>query len=213
MKTILLTGFEAFGGEKINPSLEIAKALDERETETYKIVSFELPCVFGEAIDQLRLALQEVKPDIVICVGQAGGRSDLSIERIAINIDDAGIPDNKGNQPIDEPIIKEGPAAFWSSLPIKAIVKHLRDAGLPASVSQTAGTYVCNHVFYGLMHEIRKSSIRGGFIHIPFLPEQIQTRPLMASLPLNEMIRGIEIAIQVSVGYEQDLLLEGGQTH
>ncbi|MDQ0416444.1 pyroglutamyl-peptidase [Croceifilum oryzae] len=213
MKAILLTGFEPFGGEKINPSLEIAKALDGKETETYKINSRELPCVFGEAIDQLRLAIQEVKPDLVVCVGQAGGRPDLSIERVAINVDDARIPDNKGNQPIDKPIIQEGPVAYWSSLPIKAIVKHLRDAGLPASVSQTAGTYVCNHVFYGLMHEIRQSSIRGGFIHIPFLPEQIQTRPHMASLSLDDMIRGIETAIQVSVDYEQDLLLEGGQTH
>ncbi|SFX25959.1 pyroglutamyl-peptidase [Thermoactinomyces sp. DSM 45891] len=213
MKTILLTGFEPFGGDKINPSIEIAKVLDGRETETYKIVSRELPCVFGEAIDQLSLALQEVKPDLVICVGQAGGRPDLSIERVAINVDDARIPDNNGNQPIDEPIIAAGPVAYWSRLPIKAIVKHLRDAGLPASVSQTAGTYVCNHVFYGLLHEIRQSSIRGGFIHIPFLPEQIQARPQMASLSLDDMVRGIEIAIQVSVDYEQDLRLENGQTH
>lgn len=213
MKRVLLTGFEPFGGENINPSLEIAKVLDRKETIEYKIFSRELPCVFENAIQQLKEAIQEIQPDLVLCIGQAGGRPDLSIERVAINIDDARIPDNQGNQPIDKPIIQSGPVAYWSSLPIKAIVKHLRDAGLPASISQTAGTYVCNHVFYGLMHEIQHSHIRGGFIHIPFLPEQTKDRPTTASLSLDEMVRGIEIAIKVSVTYEKDLLIEGGQTH
>lgn len=213
MKKILLTGFEPFGGEKINPSLEIAKILDGKETAKYKIFSRKLPCVFREAIQQLKVAIQEIQPDLVLCIGQAGGRSDLSIERIAINVDDARIPDNRGNQPIDEPIVQGGPVAYWSSLPIKAIVKHLRDAGLPASISQTAGTYVCNHVFYGLMHEIQHSNIRGGFIHIPFLPEQTKERPQTASLTLDQMVHGITIAIEVSATFEKDLLIEGGQTH
>lgn len=213
MKKVLLTGFEPFGGEEINPSLEIAKILNEKETAEYKIFSRKLPCVFGDAIQQLKAVIQEIQPDLVLCVGQAGGRPELSIERVAINIDDARIPDNKGNQPIDVPIISGGPVAYWSSLPIKAIVKHLHEAGLPASISQTAGTYVCNHVFYGLMHEIQQSDIRGGFIHIPFLPEQTKERPQTASLELKDMVRGIEIAIQVSTAYEEDLIIEGGQTH
>jgi pyroglutamyl-peptidase len=162
--------------------------------------------VIGEAVAR-------IKPAVVIAVGQAGGRVDLSVERVAINVDDASILDNALRQPVDEAIVPGGPAAYFSTLPIKAIVAALRAAGLPASVSQTAGTFVCNHVFYGLMHATAGSAVRAGFIHIPYLPEQAAAHPGAASMALAEMVRGLKIAVEVAVNTGQDVRLSGGQTH
>jgi pyroglutamyl-peptidase len=211
MKTILLTGFEPFGGEAINPSGEIARALDGRMLGKRRVVGAVLPCVFGAAARELRRLVRSARPELVICLGQAGGRAEITPERVAINVDDARLPDNAGAQPVDAAIAARGPAAYWSTLPIKAIVATLRDHGIPAAVSQTAGTFVCNHVFYGLMQTLRRQrGVRGGFIHVPFLPEQTTTQP---SLPLATMIRAVELAIETALVVRRDVRQSGGQTH
>lgn len=202
MKTVLLTGFEPFGGETRNPSQEIAAALHGRTIAQRKIVGAVLPCVFGDAIAELRREIRRHQPQVVIATGQGGGRPDITPERVALNIDDARIPDNAGVQPMDRPIIRGAPAAFWSTLPIKAIVAALHEQRVPASVSESAGTFVCNHVFYGLMHALRRrTGVRGGFIHLPFLPEQVKhSEP---SLPLATMVEAIALAIAVSLRTRQ----------
>jgi pyroglutamyl-peptidase len=211
MKTVLLTGFEPFGGESLNPSEEITRLLHGTIVARHTVVGGLLPCVFGAAIKELKHLIKVHAPALVVCVGQAGGRAEVTPERIAINVDDARLPDNAGQEPVDRPIVKAGPAAYWSTLPIKAIVKELRKRGIPAAVSQTAGTYVCNHVFYGLMHELRgQQRVRGGFIHVPFLPEQTADQ---ASLPLETMTRAVAAAIEVSLLRRRDLRQAGGATH
>ena len=210
--TILLTGFEPFGGETVNPSWEVARRLDGELVAGARIVARALPCVFGQSLAVLAEALAELRPLLVLALGQAGGRCDLSLERVAINVDDARIVDNAGAQPIDEPVVTGGPAAYFSSLPIKAIVAGLRAAGLPASVSQTAGTFVCNHVFYGLQHQLVGSAVRGGFMHIPYLPEQAALHAGQPSLPLQTLMDGVRMALQLAMAYPQDLRLNGGAT-
>ncbi len=171
---ILLTGFEPFGGEATNPSwLAAQQAAELLTADGRDAVAVELPCEFGRSIDVLDAALEQFQPGIVVCVGQAGGRERISVERVAINVDDARIPDNAGRQPIDEPVVAQGPAAYFSSLPIKACRAALVREEIPVEVSQTAGTYVCNHIFYGLMHLlVQRAETRGGFIHVPFSTEQ-----------------------------------------
>lgn len=215
MKTVLLTGFEPFGGEDINPAWEVAKQLNEKEFGEYKIVSKQVPTVFHKSIQILQSYIDEFEPAIIICIGQAGGRADITVERIAINIDDARIADNEGNQPVDIPVIEEGPVAYWSTLPLKAIVKKLRAEGIPASVSQTAGTFVCNHLFYGLMHVLAKSEneARGGFVHIPFLPEQASNHSGQPSMSLSTITKGIALLIEVALEVEKDIVECGGATH
>ena len=159
-------------------------------------------------------AVRQHQPKVVIAVGQAGGRTDMTPERVAINLDDARIADNAGKQPIDRPIQKLGPAAFFSTLPVKAITAALAKAGLPASVSHTAGTFICNHVFYGLMAMQAEHGIaRCGFIHIPFLPEQAALRSGQPSMALADMVRGLRIAVEVSVRQKRDVRTVGGTTH
>jgi len=198
-RKVLLTGFEPFGGGKINPSELIATHLHGREIHGHEIVGKILPCCFGSAMRDLKLHMRRIRPTLVICLGQAGGRAGITPERIAINIADANIPDNAGRRPVDKPVIKHGPAAYWSTLPIKEIVVAIGSRGIPASISNSAGTFVCNHVFYGLMHTLRKTpEVRGGFIHVPFMPRQAgRTKP---RLSLKKMISGIEEAIRVSIG-------------
>jgi pyroglutamyl-peptidase len=212
-KTVLLTGFEPFNKETINPAWEAVRALAGWRGEDFIVEARQLPCVFGLANRVLNDALDDLKPALVIAVGQAGGRVDLSVERVAINVDDAPIPDNAQRQLIDEPIVRDGPAAYFSTLPIKAIVHGMRAAGLPASVSQTAGTFVCNHAFYGLMHATAGSAVRAGFIHIPYLPEQAAAHPGAASMALAEVVRGLKIAIEVALAAGQDIAEAGGLTH
>jgi len=215
MKTVLITAFEPFGGDQINPSWEAVSHLHERMLCGAKIVARQLPCAFGASLEELYAAIEEVEPEMVIAVGQAGGRTDVTIERVGINVDDARIPDNAGNQPIDEAIVEGGPAAYFSTLPIKAIVEGIREAGIPASVSQTAGTYVCNHVMYGLLHYLaqHKKAVRGGFIHIPYLPEQAVKHPGAASMPAQTVILALEMALSIALTVEQDIRAEGGATH
>lgn len=216
MKTVLLTGFEPFNKEPINPAWETVRALDGWEDAAggFRVVARQLPCVFGAANAAMGALLDELQPALVIAVGQAGGRVDLTVERVAINVDDAPIKDNAEVQLVDEPIVAGGPAGYFSTLPIKAIVAALRAAGLPASVSQTAGTFVCNHVFYGLMHALAgRACVRGGFIHIPYLPEQAARHPGAASMSLAQMIEGLRIAVQTSLAVSHDTSLAGGATH
>lgn len=212
MKTVLLTGFEPFGGESINPSGEIARQLHGTVVGGHRIAGALLPCVFGAAITELKQRIRATKPVLVVCVGQAGGRAEITPERVAINVDDARIPDNAGRQPVDRPVVRGGPAAYWSTLPVKAIVAELRRCSIPAAVSQTAGTFVCNHVFYGLMHELRKQrKVRGGFIHVPFLPEQ--AKPGQPSLTIGVMTAAIGTAVAVALRTRRDVLSAGGATH
>lgn len=212
--TVLLTGFAPFGGETTNPSWEAVVALDGRRIRGHRVIARQLPVTFGESLKALRAALRETSPSLVICVGQAGGRAQLSLERVAINVDDARIPDNAGYQPIDTPIAENGPAAYFSTLPIKALLAGLRDAGYPVEVSQTAGTYVCNHVFYGLMHALRnKRAMRGGFIHIPYSPVQAAAHPGAASLSTEVVTEALRLAILVALTTTVDSKLAAGAEH
>ncbi|MDB6092807.1 MAG: pyroglutamyl-peptidase [Verrucomicrobia bacterium] len=210
MKNVLVTGFEPFGGETTNPSQEIARQLNGRVIGGRRVIGRILPCVFGAAIEELEGYLVEFSPELIIGVGQAGGRAEITPERIAINVDDARIADNAGLQPIDRAIVKRGPAAYWSTLPVKAIAAALRAKEIPAAVSQTAGTFVCNHAFYGLMHALRKKPrIRGGFIHVPFSPAQAKKG--QPSLPLETMVEAIATAVAVSLRTRRDLRVGEGQ--
>ncbi|CQI99727.1 pyroglutamyl-peptidase I [Yersinia frederiksenii] len=215
MKSVLITGFEPFGGERVNPSWEVVKQLNDLMLGGVRVVVRQLPCAFGEALTALNAAMDDVQPTLVLAIGQAGGRADITIERVAINIDDARIPDNLGHQPVDQPIVEGGPAAYFTRLPIKAMVQGIRDAGIPASVSQTAGTYVCNHVMYGLLHRLNQmnSDVKGGFIHIPYLPEQAVAHPGAPSMSTQSVLIALELAISVALQIEHDLHISGGAIH
>ncbi|MDR7857515.1 pyroglutamyl-peptidase I [Tissierella sp.] len=197
---VLVTGFEPFGGEEVNPALEAVKMLKD-ELLGAKIVKLELPTVFGKSREILEIALEKEDPDIVICVGQAGGRDKISIERVAINIDDAGIADNGGNQPLDETIVKGGDVGYFSTLPIKAILNKLKENKIPCEISNSAGTYVCNHIMYSLLYNIDKkyNNIVGGFIHIPYIPEQVINKGMAPSMSLDYIVKGLTIAIETSI--------------
>jgi pyroglutamyl-peptidase len=208
---ILLTGFEPFAGEVVNPSWQVAQALDGEVLAGAAVRALLLPCVFGQARERLQQALRQWRPGWVVCLGQAGGREGVTLERVAINVDDARIPDNSGQRPIDEAIEPRGPAAYFSSLPIKAMVAALQQAGHAASVSQTAGTYVCNHVFYGLMHALRRRpGVRGGFIHLPYAPGQSGAGPGVPSMPMAEQAAAIRLALLTAQVTQTDLRASGG---
>lgn len=194
---ILLTAFEPFGGETVNPAQEAA-ALVKNEIAGAEIVKISVPVVFGKSIETVLRAMEKEQPDAVLCLGQAGGRAGLTPERVAINLDDASMPDNGGNRPVDQPIFPDGPAAYFSTLPIKAMVSAIRQAGVPASVSNSAGAYVCNHLMYGVLYHIVRSfpAMRGGFMHVPYLHEQVLTRPGTPSLSREDMVKGIEAALK-----------------
>jgi len=206
----LVTGFEPFGGESVNPALEAVLRLP-LVLDALEIATAPLPSVFGRALVALEDALVTTRPDIVLCVGQAGGRAELSLERVAINVDDARIPDNDGQQPIDRPVVVGGPAAYFATLPIKAAVAALREAGLPAAVSNSAGTFLCNHVFYGLMNEAAAGGrFRGGFLHVPYLPSQAARVPGAPSMALEQIVEGIAIILQVAATRADDLAVSEG---
>jgi pyroglutamyl-peptidase len=209
-RPILVTGFEPFDGERINPSAEVARALHDRTIDRTRVVGIVLPCLFGRSMDVLRAAIALHAPQLVLALGQASGRSGFSPERVAINLDDARIPDNAGAQPVDRPIVPRGAAARFTTLPVKAMVAALRAAGYPAEVSHSAGTFVCNHVFYGLQHALRRRrAVRSGFMHLCCLPEQ--AAPGTPSLPLASMIDGASIALATALAVRRDLQVSGGQ--
>jgi pyroglutamyl-peptidase len=198
---ILLSGFEPFGGDPVNPSWLVAQALHGQRIEGLHVEAVQLPTVFGAANERLREAFERTRPQLVLCLGLAANRGEISVERVAINVDDARIPDNAGASPVDEPVLAGAAAAYFSTLPIKAIVAALHEAGLPAAVSQTAGTFVCNHVFFGLMHLLRRRPrVRGGFVHLPTLQ----------TLPLAEQVRGIRLALATALQTDTDRRESGG---
>ena len=207
--TVLVTGFDAFGGETINASAMALQALHGRQMGSHRLIAARLPTVFGASLQVLRELLASHTPALVICLGQAGGRATLSLERIAINVNDARIADNARAQPVDTPVVEGGPAAYFTGLPVKAMLETLLREGIHAEVSQTAGTFVCNHVFYGLMHELATQrtlrQTRGGFIHMPWLPTQGQP-----SMRLEEIVRGLELAIQCALATEVDIRSPAG---
>jgi pyroglutamyl-peptidase len=204
--TVLLTGFDPFGGESLNPSWQAVQSLHHQHIAGHQVVAAQLPTVFDASLLELDRLLGEHRPALVICVGQAGGRGAISLERVAINVNDARIPDNACAQPVDTPVVAGGPAAYFTSLPIKAMLQALQREGLPAEVSQTAGTFVCNHVFYGLMHLLAtRRGTRGGFIHVPWLPEQGQ--PCMAT---GDLVRGLRVAIAAALATTTDIAQGAG---
>lgn len=212
-RTILLTGFDPFGGDTVNPSWEAVSRLHGESIAGRQIVAEELPTTFDGAPKALRAALRRHAPELVLCIGQAGGRASMSLERVAINVNDARIPDNAGAQPIDTPVVRRGPAAYFTTLPIKAMHADLRAAGIPAEISQTAGTYVCNQVFYVLMHALAGTRIRGGFVHIPFLPQQVEAMPGTPSLDLDTIVAGLQVCIETALRTRRDLRIGAGATH
>ena len=212
---ILVTGFDPFGGEKVNPALEAVKSLPS-EIHGAEVHWVAIPTVFYQSAEVLEAEINRYHPDAVLCIGQAGGRASLTPERVAINQDDARIPDNQGNQPIDTSICLDGQAAYFSTLPIKAMVKAIKEVGLPATVSNTAGTFVCNHLMYQALYLADKKfpHMKSGFMHIPYMTEQVVNKPNTASMNLTDIVRGIEAAIGAIVDYkDKDIKLVGGTTH
>lgn len=197
---VLISGFDPFGGEPINPALEAVKLLPDNIAGV-EVIKVEIPTVFNKSIKALEHSIEEHKPDAVICVGQAGGRFAVMPERVAINIDDARIKDNEGNQPIDIKIKEDGENAYFSNLPIKAMVKNMVDNGFPGAVSNTAGTFVCNHIMYGLLYLIDKKypNMKGGFIHVPYIPNQVVTKPNTPYMNLQDISRCLELCIEALV--------------
>lgn len=212
-RTVLLTGFDPFAGDTINPSWEAVSRLHGKVIADRCIVSEQLPTTFAGAPKALRVALRRHAPELVLCVGQAGGRAALSLERVAINVNDARIPDNAGAQPVDTPVVARGPAAYFTNLPIKAMHADLCAAGIPAEISQTAGTFVCNQVFYVLMHALAGTRVRGGFVHIPFLPQQVEGKPGTSSLALDTIVDGLQLCIAAALRTRRDLRIGAGATH
>ena len=214
MTRVLLTGFEPFDDAAVNPSWQAVRLAAASPPEGVSPATALLPVVFGDAVARLRAAVAESAAEVVVCVGQAGGRPGVTVERVAVNIDDARIPDNAGRQPVDEPIVAGGPAAYFATLPVKACVAAVRAAGLPAAVSHTAGTFLCNHVFYGLMHLIatERPGVRGGFVHVPYLPEQA-TAGDSPTLPATAIAAALTAIVSAAVTTTTDLKVTGGSLH
>ncbi len=213
---ILITGFEPFGGEPLNPSWEAVRRLPDKVADA-EVIKLQIPTVFGRSADVLRDAIVEHDPDVVVSVGQAGGRFAVSPERVAINLDDGRIPDNDGQQPIDTPIREDGPPAYFSSLPVKAMMRAMNEAGVPAVVSNTAGTYVCNHIMYQILYLIDHEfpGKRGGFVHVPYTPQQVVDKPGQPSLGVDEMATALEAGLAAIVEFtdKPDLHLVAGAIH
>ena len=197
---ILLTAFEPFGGETVNPAAEAA-ALLPGEMDGAEIVRLSVPVAFGKSIQTVLSAIDREKPDAVLCVGQAGGRAALTPERVAINISDASMPDQEGYTPRDESVCPDGPAAYFSTLPIRAMTEAIQAAGVPAQISDSAGTYVCNHLMYGVLHHLHTvcPDTLGGFLHVPYLHEQALRHPGSPGLSREDIARGLEAALRVVI--------------
>lgn len=213
---ILVTGFDPFGGEPINPALEAVKGLADTINGA-EIIKLEIPTVFGKSAEVVKAAMEKHHPDVVLNIGQAGGRFAISPERVAINIDDARIPDNEGNQPVDIAIQEDGAPAYFTQLPIKAMVTQMKEAGIPANVSNTAGTFVCNHIMYQVHYLIEKEypAVKGGFIHVPYIPEQVIEKAGQPFMSLTDMTKGLTAAIEAIILYDgkEDLKAVGGAIH
>lgn len=209
---VLITGFDPFGGESVNPAWEAVKAM-KSNIDGIEVVKLQIPTVFKKSAEKLYAGIEEHKPDVVICIGQAGGRYDISVERVAINMDDGRIPDNEGYQPIDTPVYADGESAYFATLPIKGIVEEVKLAKIPASVSNTAGTYVCNHIMYSLLYYISKNNlnIKGGFIHVPYITEQVVDKKNMPYMEVSTITKALECAVQALNKYKVDVKVSGGK--
>ena len=193
MKKLLITGFDPFGGATVNPSREAVMALPDRIGD-WMLTKLEVPTVFGQAADRVLTLARELTPDAIICVGQAGGRAAVTPEVVAINLREAAIPDNAGNQPQNTPVVEGGPAAYFATLPVRDMVAAIKAADLPATLSYTAGAFVCNDLLYSLLYEFKETDIKIGFIHVPFLPEQAKEG--VPSMALDDIVRGLSAAIE-----------------
>ena len=191
-KKLLITGFAPFGGEAVNPSWEAVRRLPER-IGPWRLVKQQIPVAFGKAAQAVLETAEEIRPDVILCIGQAGGRKSITPEAAAINLQDARIPDNAGYQPTDQPVIPGGPAAFFATVPVRRMVSAIREKGLPGDLSYSAGAYVCNDTLYTLLHRYAGTDTRVGFIHVPFLPEQAKEN--VPSLPLEQIIEALTAAI------------------
>jgi len=213
--TVVLTGFEPFGGERVNPSRELVRALDGETVNGHRVVGAILPVAFGSTMPMLEALLETHRPALALATGQAGGRSELAIERVAANLIDARMADADGRQPIDLPVVAEAPAAYFSTLPVKAMLARLRALGIPAALSQSAGLYVCNQTFFALAHLVatRYRGVRAGFIHVPWLPEQAARHHGEPSMALETMVAGVRAALECAIATRQDLHIAGGDTH
>lgn len=212
---VLVTGFDPFGGESVNPAFEAVKLLPDTIAGA-EIIKLEIPTVFSKSGPAVEAGIKEHNPDIVINVGQAGGRSCVTIEQVGINLAEARIPDNAGEQPIDEPLQADGPTAYFATIPVKAIVQNIRAHGLPAHISYTAGTYVCNCVMYNVLHmaATKYPHIRAGFIHVPFATEQVIDKANgVASMALGDIAKALECAIEAAVNNKEDINEAMGTTH
>ncbi|MBN1067754.1 pyroglutamyl-peptidase I [Clostridium botulinum] len=209
---VLITGFDPFGGESINPALEAIKKLPNIISNA-EIIKLEIPTVFKKSLDKIEENILAHKPDILISIGQAGGRFGITPERVAINIDDARIEDNEKNQPIDLKVFEDGENAYFTTLPIKAMVKKMQEAGIPSSVSNSAGTFVCNHVMYGVLYMINKKypNIKGGFIHVPYIPSQVVNKPNMPSMSIEDISKGLELSVKAAVENNTDIKTAQGE--
>ncbi len=212
---VLVTGFEPFDGETDNPSLLIARALDGETIAGRRVVGATLPTEFARAPVELDALIERHRPALVLAIGQAGGRGEISLERVAINLIDARIPDNAGAQPIDVAVVAGAPDAYFATLPLKAMLKRLHQAQIPAVLSHTAGTFVCNQVFFGIAHRLAttRARMRGGFVHVPFLPEQALHHPGAPSLPLETMIAAIRLCIETALSTREDAHFAAGAEH
>ena len=216
MKRLLITGFDPFGGSAVNPSWLAVEQLPDQIGD-YELCKLPIPTVFGKAASLVLEKATAFQPDLILCVGLAGGRNAVTPERIAVNIRDARIPDNEGNQPSGDRIVADGPAAYFATAPVGKMAQAIRDAGIPAAVSNSAGTFVCNHIMYHSLYLTNKEypNIKAGFMHIPFLPEQVTNRPNTPSMALEDIVRGIEAAIAAIVDFDgkEDMKIVGGKTH
>lgn len=211
MTRVLITGFDPFGGEPVNPALEAVKKVSDNVAGA-EVIKVEIPTVFRKSVEKISEYIAKYTPDIVICVGQAGGRFDITPERVAINLDDARIKDNEGNSPIDTKIFEDGANAYFTNLPVKAMVQEMKNNGIPGSLSTTAGTYVCNHLMYGVLYLIDKKypNMKGGFIHVPFTTSQVLDKKNTPSLSLDDIAKGLECCIKAAVENNEDLTVSGG---
>lgn len=203
---VLVTGFDPFGGDKVNPAFEAVKLLPDTIAGA-EVIKIEIPTVYGKSGEVVEKGIIEYKPDVVLCVGQAGGRATITVEKVAINLAEARIKDNEGNQPVDQPLKADGENAYFATIPVKAMVNNIRKHGIPANISYTAGTFVCNDIMYNLLYMIGKkyTEIKGGFIHVPFAPEQVVERPDgTASMPVEMIAKALEYAIEAIVAGKED---------
>jgi pyroglutamyl-peptidase len=215
LRKILVTGFEPFAGEELNPSGEIARALEGETLAGHRVVAGVLPTAFAESLPELHKLIARHRPALVLALGQAGGRAEISLERIAINLIDARIADNAGAQPIDIAVVENAPNAYFSTLPLKAMLARLKTADIPVMLSHSAGTFVCNQTFYGLMHLLAEHhpGVPGGFVHVPYLPQQAAKHAGAPGMALETMMQGVRLCLHTALTVQRDATFSAGSIY